>query len=72
MRGKEGLELALGVQGGGGQQPGVDAHCDLMHDACRVGNAVGGLQDGAGGYRGSQEVGHGCSRDQRARRWVRK
>lgn len=45
MRGKEGLELALGVQGGRGQQPRVDAHCDLMHDACRVGNVVGGLED---------------------------
>lgn len=67
VRGKEGLELALGVQGGGGQQPRVDAHCDLMHDACRVGDTVGGLEDRAGGYRGSQEVGHGRSGDQRTR-----
>lgn len=67
MRGKEGLELALGVQGGGGQQPGVDAHCDLMHDACWVGDAVGGLEDGARTSRGSQEVGHRCSCDQRTR-----
>lgn len=47
MRGKEGLELPLRVQGGGGQQPGVDAHCDLMYDACWVGDAVSGLEDGA-------------------------
>lgn len=67
MRGKEGLELALGVQGGGGQQSGVDAHRDLMHDACWVGDAVGGLEDGAGGDRGGQEVGHGCGRDKRPR-----
>lgn len=46
VRGEEGLELALGVQGGRGQQPGVDAHGDLVHDARRVGDAVGGLQDG--------------------------
>lgn len=72
VRGKQGLELALGVQGWGGQQPRVDAHCDLMHDACRVGDAVGGLQDGTGGYRGSQEVGHGCGRDQGTRRGVGK
>lgn len=71
MLGEERLELALGVQGGGGQQSGVDAHSDLMHDACRVGDAVGGLHDGAGGYRGRQQVGHGRSRDQRARRGVR-
>lgn len=70
MWGKERLELALGVQSGGGQQSGVDAHCDLMHNACRVGDAVGGLKNGAGGNRGSQEVGHGCSRDQRTRRRV--
>lgn len=72
MWGKEGLELALGVQGGGGQQPGVDAHCDLMHNACRVGDAVRGLEDGAGGPRRGQEVGHRCSCDQRTRRRVRK
>lgn len=47
MRGKEGLELPLRVQGGRGQQPGVDAHCDLMYDACRVGDAVGRLKDRA-------------------------
>lgn len=47
MRGKEGLELALRVQGGRGQQSGVDAHCDLMNDACRVGDVVGGLEDRA-------------------------
>ncbi len=41
-----------------------------MNDACRVGDAVGGLEDGAGGYGGSQEVGHGCSSDQRTRRRV--
>lgn len=67
MRGKEGLELALGVQGGRGQQPRVDAHCDLMHDACRVGDVVGGLEDRTRGDGGSQEVGHGCCRDQRTR-----
>lgn len=71
MRRKQGLELALGVQGGGGQQPGVDAHCHLMHDACWVGDAVGGLEDGAGGPRGGQEVGHRRSCDQRTRCWVR-
>lgn len=70
MRGKEGLELALGVQGGGGQQPRVDAHCDLMHDACRVGDAVRGLEDGAGGDGGGQQVGHGRSRDQGTRRGI--
>lgn len=48
----------------------VEAHRDLMHDACRVGDAVGGLEDGAGGYGGSQEVGHGRGRDQGARRGV--
>lgn len=70
MWGKEGLELALGVQGGGGQQTGVDAHCDLVHNACWVGDAVGGLEDGAGGSRGSKEVGHGCSCDQRTSRGI--
>lgn len=70
MRRKQGLELALGVQSGGGQQPGVDAHCDLVHDTCRVGDAVGGLEDRVGGSRRSQEVGHGCSRDQRTRRGI--
>lgn len=70
MWGKEGLELALGVQGGGGQQTGVDAHGDLVHNACWVGDAVGGLQDGAGGSRGSKEVGHRCSRDQRTSRGI--
>lgn len=58
------------MQGGGGQQSVVEAHRDLMHDACRVGDAVGGLEDGAGGYGGSQEVGHGRGRDQGARRGV--
>lgn len=68
VRGKEGLELALGVQGGRGQKSGVDAHCDLMHDACWVGKVVGGLQHGRpGGNRGRQEVGHGRSRHQRPR-----
>lgn len=70
MRGEKGLELPLGVQGGGGQQPGVDAHCDLMHDACRVGDAVGGLQDGPRGSRGGQQVGHRCGGDQGTRRGV--
>lgn len=70
MRGEQGLEWALGVQGGRGQQPGVDAHCDLVHDACWVRDAVGGLQDGAGGPRRGQDVGHGCSRDQGPRRGV--
>lgn len=64
MWGEEGLELALGVQGGGGQEPGVDPHRDLMHNASRVGDTVGGLKDGTRGTRGGQEVGHGCSRDQ--------
>lgn len=70
MWGEEGLELALGVQGRGGQQAGVDAHCDLMHDACWVGDAVGGLEDRARGSRGGQEVGHGGSSNQRTRRRV--
>ena len=50
MRGEEGLELSLGVQGGRGQQPVVDAHRDLVvhGDApARVGDAVGGLEDRA-------------------------
>lgn len=66
MGGKKRLELALGVQRGGGQQPRIDAHCDLVHDACRVGDAVGGLEDRTGSSWGSQEVGHRCSCDQRA------
>lgn len=70
VRRKEGLELALGVQGGGGQQPGVDAHRHLVHDAGRVRDAVGGRQDGAGGHRRGQQVGHGRRRDQGARRRV--
>lgn len=64
MRGEKGLELALRVQGGGGQQSRVDAHCDLMHNACRMGDAVGGLEDGTGATRGGQDVGHWCSCDQ--------
>lgn len=67
VRCKEGLELALGVQGGGGQQPGVDAHRHLVHEASRVGNAVGRRQDGAGGHRRGQQVGHGSRGDQRPR-----
>lgn len=67
MRGKQGLELALRVQSRGGQQSGVDSHCDLMHDACWVGDTVGGLEDGARGSRGRQEVGHRRSCDQRSR-----
>lgn len=71
MWGKERLELALGVQGGGGQHSGVDPHCDLMNNACRVRDAVGRLEDRrSGGHRRRQEVGHGCSRDQRTRRRV--
>lgn len=70
VRCKEGLEFALGVQGGGGQQPGVDAHRDLVHDARRVGDAVGGRQDGTGGHRRGQQVGHGRRSDQGARRRV--
>lgn len=41
-----------------------------MHDTCRVGDAVGGLQHGAGSSWRSQEVGHGGSCDQGARRGV--
>lgn len=61
MRGKEGFELALREQGGGGQQPVVDAHADALV----VHQAVGGLQDGSRGRRLArrrQEVGHGCGR----------
>lgn len=61
VRGEEGLELALGVKGGRGQQPGVDAHSDLVDDTAWVRDAVGGLQDGPRGPRGGQDVGHrGC------------
>lgn len=67
VRRKERLELALRVQGRRGQQSGVDAHRDLMYDARGVGDAVGGLEDGAGGDGGGQEVGHGRSRDQGTR-----
>lgn len=42
-----------------------------MHNACRMGDAVGWLKDGAGGPRRSQEVGHRCSCDQRTRWRVR-
>lgn len=70
VRCKEGLEFALGVQCGGGQQSGVDAHRDLVHDAPRVGDAVGGLEDGAGGHRRGQQVGHGRGCDQGARRGI--
>lgn len=61
MRGKEGFELALREQGGGGQQPVVDAHADALV----VHQAVGGLQDGPRGRRWAwrrQEVGHGRRR----------
>lgn len=71
MRGEQGLELALGVYSRGRQQPGVDTHCHLMNNACWVGDAVGRLEDGAGSSRGSQEVGHRGSWDQRTRRRVR-
>lgn len=71
MRGKQRLELALGVQSGRGQQPGVDAHCDLVHNASRVGDAVGGLQTGPGGARRGQDVGHGRGRDQGTRGGIR-
>lgn len=66
MRGKEGFELPLGVQSGGGKQSGVDAHSHLVHDTCRVGETVGGLKDGVGNPRGGQKVGHRGSSDQRA------
>lgn len=42
-----------------------------MHNACRMGDAVRWLKDGAGGPRRGQEVGHRCSCDQRTRRRVR-
>lgn len=67
MWGKEGLELAGGVQSGRRQEARVDAHGDLMHDARRVGEAIGGLKDGARGARGGQQVGHGRSWNQRTR-----
>lgn len=40
---KEGLVLALVVDGGRGQQPVVDAHGHLVDNATRVGDAVSGL-----------------------------
>ncbi|KAG7260024.1 hypothetical protein CRUP_008658 [Coryphaenoides rupestris] len=69
----EGLELAWVVQGGRGQEAGVDAHRDLVvHQAPRVRYAVGGLQHRArrtGG--GGQQVGHRRGRNQRGpSRWV--
>lgn len=70
MWGEEGFELARGVQGGRGQQAGVDAHSHLMHNPCWVRDAVGRLEDGAGGPGGGEEVGHGGSWDQRTRRGV--
>lgn len=71
MRGEKRFELALWMQGRGGEQPGVDAHRHLVDNACRVGYAIGGLEDGAGDPRGGQEVGHGGRCDQRTRRRVR-
>lgn len=58
---KEGFELALREQGGGGQQPVVDAYADALV----VHQAVGGLQDGPRARwwaRRRQEVGHGGGR----------
>lgn len=72
VRGKEGFELALREQGGGGQKPVVDAHTDALV----VHQAVGGLQDGSGARRWArrrQEVGHGRGRwigEEGGRWWV--